>query len=98
MWPESKEDLASRMKTVHEQAKNYNRTLDYGLRVHMVVRIQRQRRVNMLLSWSRNWMMRLARQSVSGRWMQPHLGWPARLATAHWQIWKGSLSRISGRG
>ena len=38
MWPESKEDLASRMKTVHEQAKNYNRTLDYGLRVHMVVR------------------------------------------------------------
>ena len=38
MWPESKEDLANRMKTVHERAENYNRTLDYGLRVHMIVR------------------------------------------------------------
>ena len=38
MWPESKEDLANRMKTVHERAINYNRTLDYGLRVHMIVR------------------------------------------------------------
>ena len=38
MWPESKEDLANRMKTVHERAVNYNRTLDYGLRVHMIVR------------------------------------------------------------
>jgi len=38
MWPESKEDLANRMKTVHERAESYNRTLDYGLRVHMIVR------------------------------------------------------------
>ena len=38
MWPESKEDLANRMKTVHERAVNYNRTMDYGLRVHMIVR------------------------------------------------------------
>ena len=38
MWPESKEDLAARMKTVHERATHYNRTLDYGLRVHMIVR------------------------------------------------------------
>ena len=38
MWPESKEDLANRMKTVHEKAESYNRTLDYGLRVHMIVR------------------------------------------------------------
>lgn len=38
MWPESKEDLANRMKTVNERAENYNRTLDYGLRVHMIVR------------------------------------------------------------
>ena len=38
MWPETKEDLAARMRTVHERAAAYNRTLDYGLRVHMVVR------------------------------------------------------------
>ncbi len=38
MWPESKEDLAARMKTVNERAAAYHRTLDYGLRVHMVVR------------------------------------------------------------
>ena len=38
MWPETKDDLAQRMKTVHERAEHYNRTLDYGLRVHMIVR------------------------------------------------------------
>ena len=38
MWPESKEDLENRMKTVNEKAANYNRTLDYGLRIHMIVR------------------------------------------------------------
>jgi alkanesulfonate monooxygenase len=38
MWPESKEDLANRMKTVHERAEKYKRKLDYGLRVHMIVR------------------------------------------------------------
>ena len=38
MWPETKEDLAARMRTVHERAAAYNRTLDYGLRVHMIVR------------------------------------------------------------
>ncbi len=38
MWPEPKEQLAQRMKDVHEVAGRYGRTLDYGLRVHMVVR------------------------------------------------------------
>ena len=38
MWPERREELESRMKTVHEQAASYGRTLDYGLRVHMIVR------------------------------------------------------------
>jgi alkanesulfonate monooxygenase len=38
MWPESKEDLARRMKAVHARADHYGRTLDYGLRVHMIVR------------------------------------------------------------
>lgn len=38
MWPERKEELEGRMKTVHEQAADYDRTLDYGLRVHMIVR------------------------------------------------------------
>jgi len=38
MWPETREDLAARMKTVNERAETYGRTLDYGLRVHMIVR------------------------------------------------------------
>ncbi|WP_171232321.1 LLM class flavin-dependent oxidoreductase [Ruegeria sp. HKCCA4812] len=38
MWPETKDQLAERMKAVHAVAKNYDRTLDYGLRVHMIVR------------------------------------------------------------
>lgn len=38
MWPEPKDQIAERMKAVHAVAQNYNRTLDYGLRVHMIVR------------------------------------------------------------
>ncbi|CUJ90511.1 Methanesulfonate monooxygenase [Ruegeria denitrificans] len=38
MWPETKDQLAERMKAVHAVAENYKRTLDYGLRVHMIVR------------------------------------------------------------
>jgi alkanesulfonate monooxygenase len=38
MWPEPKDNIAERMKAVHARAEAYNRTLDYGLRVHMIVR------------------------------------------------------------
>jgi len=38
MWPEKTEDLQGRMKAVNEVAERYDRTLDYGLRVHMIVR------------------------------------------------------------
>ena len=38
MWPEPKENLAQRMKDVNAVAEKYNRMLDYGLRVHMIVR------------------------------------------------------------
>ena len=38
MWPEPKENLAERMKGVNAVAERYDRTLDYGLRVHMIVR------------------------------------------------------------
>jgi alkanesulfonate monooxygenase len=38
MWPEIQEQLAERMKAVHARAAAHNRTLDYGLRVHMIVR------------------------------------------------------------
>ena len=38
MWPEPKEQIAERMRAVHERAEGYGRTLDYGLRVHMIVR------------------------------------------------------------
>ncbi len=38
MWPEPKDQIAERMKAVHAVAERYGRTLDYGLRVHMIVR------------------------------------------------------------
>lgn len=38
MWPEVKDQLAERMKAVNAVAERYDRTLDYGLRVHMIVR------------------------------------------------------------
>jgi alkanesulfonate monooxygenase len=38
MWPEKKEDLADRMRAVNDVAQKYNRTLDYGLRLHVIVR------------------------------------------------------------
>ncbi|MDA1153789.1 MAG: LLM class flavin-dependent oxidoreductase [Proteobacteria bacterium] len=38
MWPETRDVLAQRMKDVHARAAAHRRTLDYGLRVHMIVR------------------------------------------------------------
>ncbi|MEL6960285.1 MAG: LLM class flavin-dependent oxidoreductase, partial [Pseudomonadota bacterium] len=38
MWPEPEENIAQRMKDVNAVAEKYDRTLDYGLRVHMIVR------------------------------------------------------------
>ncbi|MGJ8615481.1 MAG: LLM class flavin-dependent oxidoreductase [Sulfitobacter sp.] len=38
MWPEKIEELKVRMQAVHAVAEKYDRTLDYGLRVHMIVR------------------------------------------------------------
>ena len=38
MWPEPQENLAHRMRDVNAVSEKYNRTLDYGLRVHMIVR------------------------------------------------------------
>ena len=38
MWPEPKDQIAERMKAAHAVAETYDRTLDYGLRVHMIVR------------------------------------------------------------
>jgi alkanesulfonate monooxygenase len=38
MWPEKIEELEGRMKAVNAVAEKYDRTLDYGLRVHMIVR------------------------------------------------------------
>lgn len=38
MWPEPMDALAERMKAVNAVASDKGRTLDYGLRVHMIVR------------------------------------------------------------
>lgn len=38
MWPEKVEELEGRMKAAHAAAERHGRTLDYGLRVHVIVR------------------------------------------------------------
>ena len=38
MWPEPKEQIAERMRAVNAVAERYQRSLDYGLRVHVIVR------------------------------------------------------------
>lgn len=38
MWPEKKEVLADRMRATHACAEQHGRVLDYGLRVHVIVR------------------------------------------------------------
>ncbi|MEO0882897.1 MAG: LLM class flavin-dependent oxidoreductase [Pseudomonadota bacterium] len=38
MWPETKDQLADRMKAVHAVAERHDRVIDYGLRVHVIVR------------------------------------------------------------
>ncbi|MGJ8627542.1 MAG: LLM class flavin-dependent oxidoreductase [Sulfitobacter sp.] len=38
MWPEKIDELKGRMRAVNAVAERHNRTLDYGLRVHMIVR------------------------------------------------------------
>ena len=38
MWPETENKLAELMKNISERAKKYNRTVQFGLRVHVIVR------------------------------------------------------------
>lgn len=38
MWPDTEENLRGHMEDVSERAETYGRTLDYGLRVHVIVR------------------------------------------------------------
>ena len=38
MWPETEAKLAQRMRDAHAAAQRHGRTLDYGLRVHVIVR------------------------------------------------------------
>ncbi len=38
MWPEPKDQIAERMKAAAQAAERYGRTLDFGLRVHVIVR------------------------------------------------------------
>lgn len=38
MWPAPEETLAAQMRAVHAHAERHGRTLDYGLRVHVIVR------------------------------------------------------------
>ena len=38
MWPETEDNLKSLMKTMSDKAAKFNRKIDFGLRVHVVVR------------------------------------------------------------
>jgi alkanesulfonate monooxygenase len=38
MWPETEERLAETMRDLSSRAASYNRTLDFGLRIHVIVR------------------------------------------------------------
>lgn len=38
MWPDTEENLCGHMEDLSERAAGYGRTIDYGLRVHMIVR------------------------------------------------------------
>ncbi|MEL6850266.1 MAG: LLM class flavin-dependent oxidoreductase [Bacteroidota bacterium] len=38
MWPETEENLQGLMKNMSEKAASFGRTVDFGLRVHMIVR------------------------------------------------------------
>ena len=38
MWPDTENKLAELMKNISERAKKYNRTVQFGLRVHVIVR------------------------------------------------------------
>ncbi len=38
MWPETEQKLATLMSTMSQKAATYGRTVDFGLRIHMIVR------------------------------------------------------------
>ncbi len=38
MWPETEEKLKGLMQTMSDKATEYNRTVDFGLRIHVIVR------------------------------------------------------------
>ncbi len=38
MWPDTEENLSNHMQDVSDRAANYGRTIDYGLRIHVIVR------------------------------------------------------------
>lgn len=38
MWPETEERLAATMSDLSERAKSFNRRIDFGLRIHLIVR------------------------------------------------------------
>lgn len=38
MWPETEENIAATMRDMSEKAASYNREIDFGLRIHMIVR------------------------------------------------------------
>ena len=38
MWPETEQKLEAQMRNVADRASAYGRTIDYGLRIHVIVR------------------------------------------------------------
>jgi alkanesulfonate monooxygenase len=42
MWPETEERMAATIKSISEQAATHGRTVDFGLRIHVIVREREQ--------------------------------------------------------
>lgn len=98
MWPESKEDLANRMLAVNARAEAHGRTIDYGLRVHMIVRDTEAEARSLPANWFQSWMMTQEVQSVTAPLIAALLACRDKRATGILPIWKVSLNRISGLG
>ena len=60
MWPETEESLMATMQDVSARAARHGRTLDFGLRVHVVVRETEQQ----ARSWTRRMMSRFDQQQA----------------------------------
>ena len=97
MWPEPKDQLAERMRAVNELAQPHGRTLDYGLRVHVIVRdTEAEAPRRRAPSSSRDWTTRPVARSGSERSTRRRLVLPVKPRRGSRLTTRDSSSRDSG--